>query len=183
VPSEDQSRFVVHIISPVGSSIHQVDELLQECESGIYKDGVQRVHGLVNRDDVAGILTTVATEPGQLINEADIFVQLLPQHLRKKRQQRIMQEVRADLEKIHDIRVIVRDQSTEGFTAQRGDPIDFAIQGDWNRLPALATTLTTEMRRWPPAVPCRTSTATTGPACPKSASIPTARSWPWSASR
>src|SRR5262245_62927468 len=68
VPSEDQSRFVVHVICPVGSSIDQVDELLQECEQK-----------LVDRDDVAGILTTVATEPGQLMNEADIFIHLVPQ--------------------------------------------------------------------------------------------------------
>src|SRR5262249_22175587 len=33
VPSEDQSRFVVHITCPVGSSIDHIDELLQECEA------------------------------------------------------------------------------------------------------------------------------------------------------
>src|SRR5262249_15754158 len=32
VPSEDQSRFVVHVVCPVGSSIDHVDELLRECE-------------------------------------------------------------------------------------------------------------------------------------------------------
>src|SRR5205085_1201339 len=83
VPSEDQSRFVVHVICPVGSSIHQVDELLQECEAE-----------LAARDDVAGILTTVATEPGQLMNEADIFVHLVPQRERPLKQQVIMREVR-----------------------------------------------------------------------------------------
>src|SRR5262249_42978429 len=120
VPSEDQSRFVVHIICPVGSSITHVDDLLQECEAR-----------LVQRNEVADLLTTVATEPGQLMNEADIFVHLVPQGGRDKKQQQIMAEVRADLESIKDIRVVVRDQSTEGFTAQRGDPVDFAIQGDW----------------------------------------------------
>src|SRR5262249_15159684 len=104
VPSEDQSRFVVHVVCPVGSSIDQVDELLQECEAQLAK-----------RDDSAGILTTVATEPGQLMNEADIFVQLVPQYLRPRKQQFIMREIRRDLEKIHDIRVVIRDQSTEGF--------------------------------------------------------------------
>src|SRR5262249_4523151 len=69
VPSEDQSRFVVHVVCPVGSSIDQVDELLQDCEAR-----------LAERPDVAGFLTTVATEPGQLMNEADIFVHLVPQH-------------------------------------------------------------------------------------------------------
>ena len=81
---------------------------------------------------MAGILTTVATEPGQLMNEADIFVQLVPQHQRKLTQQQLIERgPRRAAARSTDIRVVVRDQSTEGFTAQRGDPIDFAIQGDW----------------------------------------------------
>src|SRR5262249_57139201 len=98
---------------------------------------------------------------GQLMNEADIFVQLVPQDERqvkrtiqigetvlwqtKQKQQEIMSEVRADLEKIQDIRLVVRDQSTEGFTAQRGDPVDFAIQGDWDKLPGYATQIMDKM--------------------------------------
>ncbi|MCS6852939.1 MAG: efflux RND transporter permease subunit [Gemmataceae bacterium] len=135
VPSEDQSRFVIHVVGPVGSSIDQMDQLLQECEDV-----------LVRRPDVAGILSTVATESGQLMNEADIFVHLVPQRQRPLKQQQIMQQVRAELEEIRDIRVVVRDQSTEGFTAQRGDPVDFAIQGDWQRLPALADEIMKRMR-------------------------------------
>src|SRR5262249_44643082 len=126
----------VHVICPVGSSIDQVDELLQDCESR-----------LAARDDVAGLLTTVATEPGQLMNEADIFVHLVPQDQRKLKQQQIIREIREDLSHIHDIRVVVRDQSTEGFTAQRGDPVDFAIQGDWKELPRQSEVIMEEMRK------------------------------------
>jgi multidrug efflux pump subunit AcrB len=120
----------------VGSSIDHIDELLQDCE-----------RSLAHRDDVAGLLTTVATEPGQLMNEADIFVQLVPQHLRDKKQQVTMREVRAELEKVHDIRVVIRDQSTEGFTAQRGDPVDFAVQGDWATLPEYARIVMDDMAK------------------------------------
>jgi multidrug efflux pump subunit AcrB len=150
VPSEDQSRLVVHVVCPVGSSIDQVDELLQECEAR-----------LTERPEVAGILTTVATERGQLMIEADIFVQLVPQderpllreirlgdyliHRQLKSQKHIIGEVRADLEQIHDLRLVVRDQSTEGFTAQRGDPVDFAIQGDWDQLPGHAVQIMDRM--------------------------------------
>src|SRR5262245_29871998 len=48
VPSEDQSRLLVHVICPVGSSIQQVSELLARCENI-----------LVQHDEVAGVLTTV----------------------------------------------------------------------------------------------------------------------------
>jgi HAE1 family hydrophobic/amphiphilic exporter-1 len=147
VPSEDQSRFVVHVIGPVGTSIDEIDDLLQKCESGwVNERGERIVQGLAHRDDVAGILTTVATESGQLINEADIFVHLVGQHQRKLRQKDIMEQVRADLEKIHDIRIVMRDLSTEGFTAQRGDPVDFAILGDWAQLPDLAQRIKNAMQ-------------------------------------
>ncbi len=127
VPSEDQSRFVVHVICDVGSSLKQVDDLLQECEMR-----------LTGRFDVQSLLTTVATETGQLMNEADIFVQLVPMKQRRLTQKRIMEEVREELSSIVGIRVVLRDLSTEGFTAQRGDPVDFALLGPWERLPAAA---------------------------------------------
>ncbi|GEM_PF-48864 len=133
-PSEDQSRFVAHIVCPVGSSIDYIDNRLQECE-----------RKLQSMPEVASFLTTVATEPGQLINEADIFVQLVPKDERGKSQQQVMHDVRVGLDKVADVRVVLRDQSTEGFTAQRGDPVDIAIQGDWNRLPRLAQLIMDKM--------------------------------------
>ncbi|MCI0365162.1 MAG: efflux RND transporter permease subunit, partial [Phycisphaerales bacterium] len=130
------SRFVARIIAPVGSSIDYIDDRLQHCE-----------RKLQSRPDVASFLTTVAAEPGQLINEADIFVQLTPRQERTLTQHEIMAQVRSDLEKVADIRVVLRDQSTEGFTAQRGDPVDFAIQGDWDRLPRFSQEIMDEMVR------------------------------------
>ena len=135
IPSEDQSRFVVHVVCPVGSSYEEVDRYLQECESLI-----------VQRDDIAGILTSVGTENGQLIHEADIFVHLVPQKHRKLKQREIMNEVRSKLEGIEGLTVVIRDQSLEGFTAQRGDPIDFAIQGRWEDQPEIAAEIMRKMR-------------------------------------
>ena len=40
--------------------------------------------------------------------------------------------VRFELEKLPDVRIVMRDLSTEGFTAQRGDPVDFAVIGERN---------------------------------------------------
>src|SRR5262245_3246290 len=56
-----------------------------------------------------------------------------------------MREVRKELEETPDVRCVIRDQSTEGFTAQRGDPVDFAIQGDWKKLPGLAQQILDDM--------------------------------------
>ncbi len=134
VPTEDQSRFVVHVVTRVGSSIDYIDNRLQECE---------RV--LNEYPEVQSFLTTVASEPGQLMNEADIFVQLAPRHGRSRSQSEVMAAAREELSRITDVRVVMRDQSTEGFTAQRGDPIDFAIQGDWDHLPEIADRIKASM--------------------------------------
>lgn len=127
VPSEDQSRLLVHVVCPVGASIEEIGNLLSKCETR-----------LADRPEVIGLMTAVATESGLLMNEADIFVQLASKHERKITQQQLVPIIRAELGEIEDVKVVVRDQSTEGFTAQRGDPIDFSIQGDWKALPNLA---------------------------------------------
>ncbi|QEL15855.1 efflux RND transporter permease subunit [Limnoglobus roseus] len=135
IPSEDQSRFVVHVVCPVDSNIEQVKGLLRECEET-----------LLVRDDVAGVLTAAGSESGTLIFEADIFVNLVPKDQREQSQQEIMSEIRSQLQGLGDVRVVMRDLSQEGFTAQRGDPIDFALKGDWKELPHLANTMMEEMR-------------------------------------
>lgn len=136
VPSEDQSRFVAQIICPVDSNIEQVKSLLSECESR-----------LLNRPEIEGVLTTAGSESGQLIFEAEIFIHLVPKADRTKSQSEIMNELRAELQQIGDIRVVMRDLSQEGFTAQRGNPIDFALRGDWRELPHLANTILEALRQ------------------------------------
>lgn len=134
VPSEDQSRLLVHVVCPVGASIDEIGNLLARCETI-----------LADRNEVAGIMTAVATESGLLMNEADIFVQLVPRSERKLTQQQLVPLIRKELLQVEDVRVVVRDQSTEGFTPQRGDPIDFSIQGDWKILPELGRKIVEQM--------------------------------------
>ncbi len=135
VPTEDQSRLLVHVVCPVGASIDEIGNLLGRCETI-----------LSDRNDVAGFMTAVATESGLLMNEADIFIQLVDRSNRKLTQQQLVPVIRGELSQIEDVRVVVRDQSTEGFTPQRGDPIDFSIQGDWKILPEVGRKITEAMR-------------------------------------
>ena len=136
VPSEDQSRFQVQVICPVGSSIDYVDRVLQQCEDY-----------LTSRPDVAGFLTTVATERGKLINQADLFVRLVPHPERSLSQVQIIDEVRREFGVMPGMRTVVLDLSTQGFTAQQGFPIDFAVQGpDWTQLIEHANEIMDAMR-------------------------------------
>ncbi|MCX7666396.1 MAG: efflux RND transporter permease subunit [Gemmataceae bacterium] len=137
IPSEDQSRFVIHVVCPVNSNVAQVDRLLQACEIA-----------LVDRPDVATVLTTVGGETGQVVTEADLYIGLVPREQRKLTQSEIMAEVRKELEQVvPDVKIVIRDQSLEGFTAQRGDPIDFVLRGKWEDLPEIAAEIMEKMQQ------------------------------------
>src|SRR5262249_13049931 len=121
VPSEDQSRFVVTVICPVGGSIDYVDQMLAQGEDVL--------RGI---PEVGGFLAAVSIRPGTLITEGTLFCRLLPKSERSKTQFEVMNEVRQRMSSIPGVRVVVLDLSTQGFTATRGFPIDFAVQGpDW----------------------------------------------------
>jgi len=137
IPSEDQSRFVIHVVCPVNSNVNQVDRLLQACEVA-----------LVDRPDIASVLTTVGGETGQVVTEADLYIGLVPRENRKLTQSQIMAEVRKELEQaVPDVTIVIRDQSLEGFTAQRGDPIDFVLRGKWEELPEVAAEIMMKMQQ------------------------------------
>jgi HAE1 family hydrophobic/amphiphilic exporter-1 len=135
VPSEDQNRFVVNVICPVGSSIDYVDEMLARGEDiliGLTDPGT-------GRDVVASLYASVSIRPGSLISEGIFFVRLIPAHERSWTQTDIINQTRAAFRNVPGVRVVVQDLSTQGFTSRRGYPVDFAIQGpDWKTVTRLS---------------------------------------------
>ncbi|MFO0877130.1 MAG: efflux RND transporter permease subunit [Gemmataceae bacterium] len=128
VPSEDQSRFVVNVICPVGSNIDYIDEMLRQCE--IVMAGVEDPH--TGEPVLATMFAAVSIRPGQLISEGILFIRLLPISQRKMTQNEVIVETRRRLAAIPGMRAVVLDLSTQGFTPTRGYPVNFAVQGpDW----------------------------------------------------
>ncbi|MCS6852940.1 MAG: efflux RND transporter permease subunit [Gemmataceae bacterium] len=135
VPSEDQNRFVVQVICPVGSSIDYVDRMLQRGEDILI--GLR--DPTTGRDLVAGLFTAISIRPGALISEGILFVRLIPLHERSVTQAQVMTMARQKFAQVPGMRAIVLDLSTQGFTAARGYPVDFAVQGpDWRKTIVLA---------------------------------------------
>lgn len=128
IPSEDQNRFVVSVICPVGSSIDYVDEMLQKGEDILIglRDPV------TDKEVVAGCFAAVSIRPGSLISEGTMFVRLIPADERSWTQTDVMNQVRQGFANIAGVRAIVMDLSTQGFTPSRSFPVDIALQGpDW----------------------------------------------------
>ncbi len=137
VPSEDQNRFVVTVICPVGSSIEYVDEMLAKSEEV-----------LATLPEVAGCLATVSTRPGRLTSEGTMFVRLVSKAKRTKTQGEVMNELRSRMRAVPGVRVVVMDLSTQGFTATRGFPIDFAVQGpEWDKVTDYSERIMLEMQQ------------------------------------
>jgi multidrug efflux pump subunit AcrB len=144
VPTEDQNRFVVNVICPVGTNIDYVDEMLHRGEEILanLKDPV------TGNDVAAGFFAAVAIRPGSLITEGTMFVRLIPANQRTLTQTDVMNEVRKAFGGLAGVRVVVLDLSTQGFTPARGFPVDFAVQGpDWAKAIDLAEAIRERLQR------------------------------------
>src|SRR5262249_20943157 len=121
VPSEDQSRFIVNVICPVGSSIDYIDEMLRECET--IMAGLE--DPVTGKTVLITMFAAVSIRPGQLVSEGILFVRLVPIHERTMTQNEIIAEARKRLSKIAGMRAVALDLSTQGFTPTRGYPVNF----------------------------------------------------------
>jgi multidrug efflux pump subunit AcrB len=135
VPSEDQSRFVVNVICPVGSNIDYIDDMLRRCESIMahLEDPVTGVN------PIATMFAAVSIRPGQLITEGILFIRLVPIKERSWTQAEVIAETRKRLGTIPGMRAVALDLSTQGFTPSRGYPVNFAVQGpEWETVTKLS---------------------------------------------
>ncbi|MGZ3657013.1 MAG: efflux RND transporter permease subunit [Bdellovibrionota bacterium] len=142
LPPQDQSRFLVTVYTKIGSSIQFTDGVFREAE-GIFR----------SRPEVDKYFVAVGGFGGGLVNQGISFVTMKDPKGRpvqdpfKKRpsQQEFMQFMRKELLKIPGVeRVSVLDLSLTGFSAQRGYPIEFELQGpEWDKLVSLSL----EMRK------------------------------------
>lgn len=142
IPPQDQSRFLVTVYTKMGSSITLTDSVFRDIEK-FYK----------TRPEIESFYVAVGGFGGGLVNQGISFVTMKDLEHRpfaepfKKmpRQQEFMQYVRTQIEKLPNVqRVAILDLSLTGFSAQRGYPIEFVLQGpDWEKLASLSL----EMRK------------------------------------
>lgn len=132
IPAEDQSRFIIRLKTPVGSSLAYSNNKFSEIEKF-----------LSQRPEVARYVMQIGGgSPGDA-NSGTAFVsmndkgkrgidQILGHELTQKE---FMDICRKQINKIHDVRAVIQDLSTRSFTASRGFPVEFTIQGpNWDQL-------------------------------------------------
>ncbi len=132
VPAQDQGYFLLRLQTPVGSSLPYTNERFKQAE-----DYVQKV------PEVERYFAAIGGFGGGEVNTGMLFVSLKSKGHRgvrsgahrEKTQADLMMDFRTDLNKIPNTKVFVQDLSMRGFTAQRGYPVEFSVQGsDWAKL-------------------------------------------------
>ena len=137
LPAQDQSRFLVTIYTKMGSSIKFTDKIFHGAED-FYK----------SRSEIETYYVAVGGFGGGLVNQGISFITMKDKNKRpvndpfKKgpTQQEFMAFTRKELMKIPGVdRVSILDLSLTGFSAQRGYPIEFELQGpEWDKLVSLS---------------------------------------------
>ncbi|MCM2276900.1 MAG: efflux RND transporter permease subunit [Oligoflexia bacterium] len=118
LPPQDQGLFFLRAETPVGSSLEFTSGKMEKVEEF-----------LASRPEVERYFVAVGGFTGGEVNTGIAFVTLKARNERELGQYGLMDLARAELRKIPDFKVFIQDLSARGFTATRGFPVEFAIQG------------------------------------------------------
>ncbi|MEK7283476.1 MAG: efflux RND transporter permease subunit, partial [Acidobacteriota bacterium] len=144
VPTQDQSRIFMRLQTPVGSSVDYTDRMLRRVEEF-----------LMSRPELERYMGAVGGFGGGDVNTAVAFVTLKPPRQRpvdpkaghRLSAQELMAIARRELNSIPGLKAIMQDPSQQGFTAQRGFPVELSLRGpDWDRLAEHSAALMDRMR-------------------------------------
>jgi multidrug efflux pump len=136
VPSQDQSRLQVRLTGQVGSDLNEMDRLVRRAETFARNlPEVERVFGFVGGFGGGGV------------NSGMFFVSLKEPKDRTRTQNEVAAALRKELNGYPGLRAVVQDLSQSGFTAQRGFPIEFSVQGpEWGPLVESSQKMMDELR-------------------------------------
>jgi hydrophobe/amphiphile efflux-1 (HAE1) family protein len=133
VPPQDQSRFLVSVQTPMGSSLDFTDQTVRKLENA-----------LKDRPEVDSTFIILGGFGGGLVNQANMFITLQDKGKRTVKapftheptQQEFMAWARGVFTKTEGVtRASMIDLSLSGFSSGRGYPVQFQIQGpEWSTL-------------------------------------------------
>ncbi|MGZ3682819.1 MAG: efflux RND transporter permease subunit [Bdellovibrionota bacterium] len=145
LPSEDQSRFNIRLKTPIGSNLLYSDSRFREVEKF-----------LATRPEIDRyVLQVGGGSPGDA-NSGSVLVTMKAKGKRgtdpaaghELSQQEFMGVCRSELKKIHDVRATIQDLASRTFSASRGFPVEFTIQGpEWTELAKYSQTMVKELEK------------------------------------
>lgn len=135
-PQDDDSRFMVRLKAPLGTSIEYMEKKIHQVESL-----------LQNVDEVDRVLSTVGASEDSEVSEATLNVMLTAQSGRERSQQAIMSEVRAAMKQVVGVQAFVISYS---IFSGAGEPFSASINGpDLYRVAELANEMEERLKQNP----------------------------------
>jgi multidrug efflux pump len=133
VPSQDLSRMSIRIQTAVGADIKETASLVQKAEDIVIK-----------RPEVIQSFTFIMMGGSSAGN---LNVTLVPPKERKLSVAALTTILRREMNAIPGVRAVIQDLSQQGFTAQRGFPVEFSVRGgNWDQLITLSNDIMGRLR-------------------------------------
>jgi multidrug efflux pump len=134
VPSQDLSRMSIRLQTAVGSDITETNKLIQKVEDFVSQ-----------RPEVLQSFTFIGGWGS--VNSGNINMTLVPPKERKQTMAELSADFRRQLNAIPGVRAVIQDLSQQGFTAQRGFPVEFSVRGsNWDQLIDLSQNIMAQLR-------------------------------------
>ncbi|HEX4048741.1 MAG TPA: efflux RND transporter permease subunit, partial [Elusimicrobiota bacterium] len=143
-PSQDQGLLLVNLTLPLGVSLDHTDQLFKE----------KLEPWMRTRKELDHYYCAIGGFAGGQVNTGIFFVTMKPlgerpmQDGHRATQADFMKTIRDQFSKVPGVdRVSIMDMSQSGFSAQRGYPIQFMVQGpDWDKLAQLGAEFQKRMK-------------------------------------
>jgi hydrophobe/amphiphile efflux-1 (HAE1) family protein len=134
VPSQDLSRISVRLQMAVGTDITEAGALLAKAEAVVNR----HPEVIQNFSNIGGY--------GGSVNSGNMNLTLVPPKQRMN-QAALSAIIRRELNAIPGLRAVIQDLSQQGFTAQRGFPVEFSVRGsNWDQLIEVSDSVMAKLR-------------------------------------
>ena len=133
VPSQDLGRMSIRIQTQAGADIVETGKLMARAEEiALRRPEVEQCFMFVGMGGSTS---------------GNLSITLVPRRERKLSVNELGNIMRRELNAIPGIRAVIQDLSQQGFTAQRGFPIEFSVRGpDWDKLIASSQDIMARLR-------------------------------------
>lgn len=139
VPKSDESRFMIRIEAPTGSTLQYTDEKMRKVEDLILSEA-----------ETKSVFSAVGTGARQEVHKGYLIVSLKDRKERRRSQHLMMAELRKKVQEIPGFKAYVEDFAPIAVGGRRGVPLQFDVKGpELDRLEKISNQIIGEMMKSP----------------------------------
>jgi HAE1 family hydrophobic/amphiphilic exporter-1 len=118
VPKSDESRFMIRIEAPTGSTLHYTDDKMRKVEDLV-----------LSTPETKGVFSAIGSGARQEVNKGLLIISLKDRNERRRSQQEIMADLRKKVREVPGAKAYVEDFAPIAVGGRRGVPLQFDIKG------------------------------------------------------